>query len=103
MIVFGFLGFCICLFMAWYFAHEARHKERMLMIEKGMDPDAHAVPKGSALLKFGIVVIGLSLGVVLIGTLAHFDALVDPDAIPLGILGLSGGISLLIANRVSKS
>jgi hypothetical protein len=103
MIVLGFLGFCLCIFMAWYYAHTARHKERMLMIEKGMDPDAHAAPKGSVLLKLGIVVIGLSLGMVIIGILAYYHALGDPGAIPLGILGLSGGISLLIANHVSKS
>lgn len=102
MIVLGLLGFFTCILLAWYFAHQARHKERLLMIEKGMKPDL-PVRNGSALLKIGIVVIGLSIGLATIGILSHFNLLGSADAIPLSIFGLSGGIALLIANHLSKS
>jgi len=100
-IVFGLLGFCTCILLAWYFAHQARHKERMLMIEKGMNPEL-PVRSGSALVKIGIVVIGLSVGLGIVEILNQLHVLGNPDIVPLSILGLSGGTALILANHLSK-
>lgn len=72
------------------------------MIEKGMNPDVHE-RNGSGLLKLGIVVIGLSVGMAIIGILAHLGALGNAGSIPISILGISGGIAMIIANHLSKS
>lgn len=106
--IFGLLALACCLFifLAWYFSHKARHKERLLMIEKGMEPDAHSRGESSmqkALLKLGIVVIGLSAGVAIIGILVQFNALGRSNAIPTSILGLCGGAGLILANRLTQN
>ncbi|UYQ95951.1 hypothetical protein MKQ68_12655 [Chitinophaga horti] len=96
---------CILIFLAWFFSHTARHKERLLMIEKGMNPDAEGSARPNArkaLFKLAVVVIGLSIGLALIGILAEFERLGRSGAIPISILGLCGGIALIIANHLSK-
>jgi hypothetical protein len=96
--------FGICIFLAWYFTHKARHQERLLMIEKGMNPDEEANKGGglkSAMFKLGIIIVGLSIGLVIIGILVEFNALGRSNANPMAILGICGGAGLIIANRLS--
>src|SRR5690606_4266036 len=97
------ISFIVCLFMAWFFSHKARHRERMLMIEKGIDDKMTEHPnKGkSVILKIGIIIIGLSIGLVIISILDSIQVL-SGDIIPLAILGFCGGISLLISNNVGS-
>jgi len=75
-----------------------------MMMEKGIDLADNA-RKNSGLqfpwLKIGIVIIGLSCGVLLIGLLAAIK-LVDSNAVPIAVLGLSGGIAMVIANNVKN-
>jgi hypothetical protein len=93
----------IGIFLAWYFIHKARHQERLLMIEKGMNPNDAGGRNGlkSTMIKLGVVVIGLSIGLFIIAMLVQFHSLGKSDAVPMSILGLCGGISLIVANRVS--
>lgn len=101
-----FLAFFICIFFVWFFLHRARHKERLMMLEKGIDPELVFQQKKSfrfPWLKLGIVIIGLSVGIMIISLLASLKLLDNGGgAFPLGILGLSGGISMVIANRLDK-
>ena len=75
----------VCFFLVWYFFHNTRHKERMLIIEKTLDTDellqAETKKNLEKLLnnekksrflwfKLGIVVIGLSIGLLIISLLA---------------------------------
>lgn len=98
------LLFGICTFLAWFFTHKARHQERMLMIEKGMNPYEGSNKEGRLKLfvtKLGILIVGLSIGLAVIAVLVEFDSLGRSNAIPLSILGICGGAALVVANRLS--
>ncbi len=74
-----------------------------MMIEKGLAPDENLKKEFSfrfPWMKFGIVLIGLSIGLLIISLLSALE-LMGKGGNPLGlaILGLCGGISMLIANR----
>jgi hypothetical protein len=95
--------FGICIFLAWFFTHKARHQERMLMIEKGMNPNEELNKEGglkSIMVKLGILIIGLSIGLAIIAILVQFNSLGRSNAVPMSILGGCGGIALVIANRL---
>lgn len=96
--------FIVCIFLAWYFIHKSKHKERLMMIEKGITPDLPTLKKHSAksyLLKIGVMVIGLSFGLVIISILGKFE-LINGNIIPLAILGICGGGSMVIANYIGN-
>lgn len=106
-IIFGLIAvvFCICIFLGWFFTHKASRKERLMMIEKGINPN-DVQQKGTdmklSFLKIGIVIIGLSVGLGIIGILVELNALGSSNAFPLAILGASGGLALVIASRLSS-
>ncbi len=100
------IAFIVCIFLVWFFSHKARHKERMLMIEKGLNVD-ELLRKGKSFkfpwLKLGVVIIGLSMGLLLIALLVGMRLLdKGGNALPLSILGTCGGISLVIANYINR-
>lgn len=92
------------IFLAWYFSHRARHKEMLLMIEKGIDVQKTKRDKASRFpwLKLGIVLLGTSFGLITIAILAKNNLLTGSGALPLSILGISAGTSLLIAHSVGQ-
>ena len=100
---FVWIAFIACAFLMWFFLHRANHKERMLMIEKGLDPDSRKKDQGNTPPWKRIVgiVIGLSIGLVIISILASFK-LIFGDALPLAILGICGSMGLLAGNRNSN-
>ena len=55
-------------------------------------------------LRIGIIIIGLSIGLMIITVLNGMNILSHEnrtDALPLAILGICGGISMIIANSVN--
>jgi hypothetical protein len=105
-IIFGIITviFGVCIFLAWFFTHKARHEERMLMIEKGMNLNEEPNKEGglkSILFKLGIIIIGLSIGVAIIAILVQVGYDNQSNAVPMSILGLCGGTALVVANRLS--
>lgn len=99
--------FIICVFLAWFFSHRARHKERMMMIEKGINIDELSKKEGKIIrfpwLKLGIVILGLSIGLLIIAMLVALHLLdKGGNALPLSILGICGGISFIIANYLNN-
>jgi len=99
-------AFIICVFLVWFFSHKAKHKERLLMIEKELTADKQSKKEKNfsfPWLKLGIVVTGLSIGLLLIALLAGLKLLdKGGNALPLAILGVCGGISMVIANYVNS-
>lgn len=105
-VIFGLIIFCICIFLAWFFTHKARHEERLMMIEKGMNPNEELNKESglkSAMFIIGIVVIGLSIGLAIIAILVEFHASGESGIAPMSILGICGGVALVIANRLSSA
>ncbi len=94
----------ICIALVRYFTNRAKHKERMLMIEKGITPPS-ITPSQFPWQKIGIVIIGISIGLVIISILAAMGALRDNSttAVPLAILGICGGLSMVLANRLDSN
>ncbi|GHE32216.1 DUF6249 domain-containing protein [Sphingobacterium griseoflavum] len=89
-------------FLTWYFAHKARHKEKILLIEKGLYTEKDKAKRSMPWLKIGIVVFGLGCGLLFIGLLAKNGLLKGPGSIPIGILSISGALSLIVAHYVQR-
>lgn len=99
--------FPLCGFFAWFFWHRARHRERMMMIEKGFP--LHEMPKEpraykGVLEKVGIIAIGLGSGLAVISILIILDLrkIVNSGPAPVAILVICTGMALLLANRKGK-
>lgn len=90
--------------LAWLFSNIARHKERVMLIEKGINPDEYAKEKEPVSLgiKVGIVILGLSLGLAIISIMVSLKVLPHSDAGPLAILGICVGSSLVLANYMGN-
>jgi len=107
------LGLFAAAFFAWYFFLQARTKERSLLIEKGADASnfygKKPERKGFSFpwLKFGIMLVGLSLGIILATVLISSPALhgmlrgSEPGVV-FGLMMFFGGISMIIAHITDK-
>ncbi|MEJ7693913.1 DUF6249 domain-containing protein [Daejeonella sp.] len=91
----------ICIFISGIFYFKAKHNEKLLLIEKGLTDNQVIKPKGNSLLKIGIIIIGLSIGLVIISALNGISADMA-DGIEVAIMGISGGVAMVAANRVDK-
>lgn len=89
----------ICLFISGTFYFQAKHKEKLLLIEKGLTDKQLPKPKGNSLLKIGIIIIGLSAGLILNSIVHNFHG---HDALMIAVVGICGGVSMIIANRLDK-
>ncbi len=105
---FTFVVFFLSIFGVFYLYITTRNRERMAMIEKGVDPALFAsvrLPRaprsgnlGSGMkftLKFGMFVIGMGIGFVVS---VLFEGVVDHEVFPLlvmGIIFIFGGAGLV--------
>ena len=96
------LAIIICVFLAWYFRHKDGHKERMKLIEQGINPMEKAgAERKMNVMRAAIVMVGISIGLIIISILVRFKLLNHyGNTFPLAILGLCGGVSLIIANLI---
>ncbi|OQP47495.1 hypothetical protein A4H97_08370 [Niastella yeongjuensis] len=99
------LTIIICVFLAWYFRHKDGHKERMKLIEQGINPmEKTTAERKENLMRIAIVVVGISIGSIIISILVGLKLLNHlGNVFPLAILGLCGGISLIIANLSKRN
>ncbi|MDT8402773.1 MAG: DUF6249 domain-containing protein [Bacteroidales bacterium] len=101
----AWLGFFAAITVSWVFYIKARNKERMALIEKGVDaPDAFKAAK-FPWLKIGIVIIGICLGAALVVLSFMFQPELSGEFFPI-LLILSGlffgGIAMVIAHFVDR-
>lgn len=96
------------LFLAWFFVRRARFKEKIILIEKGIDiKDLNLIgdKKGQfSWLKIGIVLISISMGLLLgafLMAIPFFDK-VAAGNLPLLLIFLFGGIGMVLANFLDK-
>ena len=98
-----FLAFLVAIFLAWYFTHKSREKERMLLIEKGLE-----VPEDKGgwnfsfrfpWLKLGVLITAISVGLI-IGII--LNEITGERQFPPVMMLLFGGIGMIIAHYVGK-
>lgn len=94
------LGFFAAIFFAIYFSVKARNKERMMLIERGVDISEIYKKKntgnGHGFFKFGVVAIGIGVGLMVgwILSMLFYNPVVSYF---IGIL-VFGGVGVLVAN-----
>ena len=80
-----------------------RHRERLSMLEKGVDPSLFAskndVPSWT--LKLGMLSVGIALGI-LIGNALYRNYEVDESVAYLSMIFLFGGISLILNFMIAR-
>lgn len=98
-----FVTFVIVAFLTWFFIHKSKEKERLLLIEKGIDysqlPDRNKFNFNFPWLKFGTVVTSIAIGTGIGFIFIEFG--VADGVVPL-FMFLSGGIGMIIAHIVDK-
>lgn len=81
------------------------NKERMAMIERGLNPnEGKAAPKPFLSLKFGLLFVGLGLGL-LLALLLTTQLRIGADeavAVYFGCLSIFGGLGLIISYLIEK-
>lgn len=83
---------------------QARNKERMALIEKGVDLSEFYTKKNDGwnnVLKFGLLLVGVGLGLFLGFVLADYIAL-PTAAVVISITLLFGGISLVLYHWINN-
>ncbi len=101
--IFISLGVFAAAFGIVYVAVTAKNRERLAMIDKGINPFEHKKVKSNTyvLLKWSMLIIGLGLGVFIGSLFASYTTLQD-EAAYFGSILLFGGMGLLIAFLMSK-
>jgi hypothetical protein len=94
------------IFLTWFFIHKAREKERLLLIEKGVDlsklPISGKFRISFPWLKLGIIVTSISTGV-LLGTLLMPVYGDEKSGLYMPIfMFLFGGIGFILASILDK-
>jgi hypothetical protein len=105
-----FLGFFAAALLAWYFYIKARSKERMALIEKGIDLSkfyTSETRKSFPWLGVGVVITGICIGLLLVFALVLLfpddDLLLQmaqPGLILVGVL--FGGFSMILVHFIYK-
>jgi hypothetical protein len=94
-----FIFFMAGVFLTWFFIHKAKTKERLLLIEKGIELPQLSKEKyflnNFPWLKVGIVAAFIGMGII-------FGAGNQERGIATGWVFLFGGIGMVIANYVGK-
>ena len=105
------ITFFICTFAMVFGLRYLSNKEKMAMIERGIDPGLHkATPKPFLSLKFGLLLVGLGIGLLMalftvrgvFGT--EMTAMEEGQSVAIyfGCLGIFGGLGLIVSYIIEK-
>lgn len=98
-----FLAFLTAGFLAWYFSHKSREKERMLLIEKGLEVPEQKNGWNFSFrfpwLKLGILITAIAVGLIIGITI---NEMTDYSEFPPIMMLLFGGIGMIIAHYVGQ-
>lgn len=95
------IGFFLAIFAIFYVYWTTRTKERLALIEKGADANIFKTkPSKYALLKWGIFLIGLAVGVITGFALAN---VVNEVVAFFTMIFFFGGLALIVAHLVTNS
>ena len=92
----------ICLFFVWFFSHKAKHQEKMLRLEMGLNESPKENERNifsQIWLKLAFLVFGQGVAFLIIALLAALKWL-NNDAIPIAVFTTMGGISMIAAHKV---
>jgi len=91
------VGFFTAIAISLYFYLKTKHKERMTLIEKGIDMSQFYTRKknGNGVLKYSLLFIGFSFGLFL-GFILDTFTKVEKEVAYFSMIFLFGGISLLV-------
>ncbi len=101
----------ICTFAMVFGIRYLSNKEKMAMIERGIDPGIHkATPKPFMSLKFGLLLVGLGIGLLValftvrgvFGSEMTHGEEGQAVAIYFGCIGIFGGLGLIASYFVEK-
>lgn len=103
-----FIFFLTGLFFTWFFIHKAKVKERMLLIEKGVD--LNNLPKTTRFkfifpwFKIGFLIASISFGC-LLGVLLMDKPFFHSirEGLPVILMFMFGGIGMILAYFLDKS
>ncbi len=95
LIIFGFIYGIVAL--------GVRNKERKIMMEKGVDPSTFATARKptSASLKFGLLFVGVAIGIILGNILYEFTTMGE-EAAYFSMIFLFGGLGLVVDYFLEK-
>ena len=102
------LGFFASIFFGWYYYLQARHSERMALIEKNVDvTEIFRVRKTSfsfPWFKIGMMITGVGLGFFLSMFITYYSRIPEEIAEPIfvGFLLFFGGLGIIIAYFIEK-
>ena len=90
-------------FAVFYFFITSRHRERIKLIESGADPSLFYNPaqKRNAAIKFGMLLIGIGVGIFLGNLLGAILPIDEEVTIPSLIMICAGG-GLLLGNKIAN-
>jgi uncharacterized membrane protein YfcA len=100
-----FLGAFLMVFGIRYFSN----KEKMAMIERGIDPGIgrpqQAAPKPFLSLKFGLLLVGLGLGILFALFIVMQNDIhpTEATAVYFGFISIFGGLGLIISYIIEKN
>jgi hypothetical protein len=81
------------------------NKERMALIERGINPgDSQSAPKPFLSLKYGLLLVGLGIGLVTSLIIVIFTRLSEDDSVALyfGLISIFGGLGLILSYAIEK-
>lgn len=100
----------IAIFFVWFFIHQAKEKERLLLIEKGVDVSELPERNNFSLkfsipwLKLGCITIAIAVGIVAAFiSFKLFHEAGSEGAIPFAVLLFFGGLGLIAAHFIGKN